>query len=132
MFPSEDPFAYPNQPLITLESGDYIKQEQEPSITSATFNPPTSAEYEGTRDPILNEMPIHPWIPVRRPQGVFTMTSQGSINASDDNTGQEAIATSHGGQGWQEQQQAQSGFQGMSVDQLFGEDWGGWMNQGYR
>ena len=130
MFPSEDPFAYPKQPLMTLENEDYIKEE--PPMSSATFHPSASAEYNSAGGPIFNEMPNHPWIPLRRHRGAFTMAPQNNMNVSGDSLGQEGMATSQGAQGWENQQQAQGVAQGMNVDQLFGEDWGGWMNQGYR
>lgn len=129
MFPSADPFVYPIQPMTTLENGQSIKNEDPtsqgmynlPSLTtSGTCNP-----YENISGPIYIQSP--PILMPRQHSGYLQgmnssmgmsngMSTAPSLPIQMDNMG-----------GWHRHQQQQQPF-----DQLFGEDWGGWINQGYR
>ena len=131
MFPSADPFAYPNQPMTTLENRNYIKQEP-PPISQAVFDPPTTAGYKGMGGQLLNQIPDYPMISPSGQEGGFSIPPPISAHMSATDVGPNAMALSQGGPEWEVQQQAQRGSQGTPLDQLYGEDWGGWMNQGYR
>lgn len=125
MFPTSDPFAYPNQPMTTLENQNYIKQEDglfSPSIpTTASFpNQSFDAQFGAVQNFVL--IPSSQQQP-QQPDWAL----QGMMNGNDDMVG---ISPS-----WPPQQS--SATRGLAptqghYDQIFGEDWGGWMNQGYR
>ena len=130
MFPSADPFAYPNQPLTTLENRQVIKQEN--PIDSDMFSPPitSGAHYENLDYGSL------PYMMQSQQLGFGMQSINSSMGISSTNSTQ-TTAPVHGNEGgpWpqQQQQQPRSGdTPGANYDQLFGEDWGGWMNQGYR
>ena len=123
MFPSGDPFAYPNQPMTTLEDGQSIKQEN--PVDSSAFSQPHSsgAPYSNLGFGSLPYMMqgqqlefgmqnLNPSMGVSNPDPmVITMPAQ-----------------RHEGGGWAQQRRSGAAPSG----QLYGEDWGGWMNQGYR
>jgi len=124
MFPSADPFVYPNQPMTTLENRQSIKQEN--PIDSSMFNLPgpctTSAPYKnmvantyGQSSPFLMQGPQPGYVQGENP-------SMG-MNSGDNSAPLMPMQQNNAG-GWPRRQQ--------QIDQLFGEDWGGWMNQGYR
>ena len=129
MFPSADPFAYPNQPMITLENRSYIKQE--PPISQAVFDPPTTTGYEGVGGQSFDQVPGYSILSPGQ-DGGFSMPPPGSMNLSGTDAGSNAMVMSQGGPEWEPHQQTQRETQGMGLGQLYGEDWGGWMNQGYR
>ncbi len=137
MFPTSDPFAYPNQPMTTLENQNYIKQEDgifSPSIARTSAGPPSfsnqnfDAQFNGMQNfvcpPPGQQQPQQPdW-------GMQGMTDESmTMNGNEDLTG---INVS-----WPPPQQQNTTTRGLpppqgQYDQIFGEDWGGWMNQGYR
>ena len=132
MFPSADPFAYPNQPITTLENRQDIKQEQSdggfamgplPNTTNPPYDDLDGRLYGGIPDSMLpNQSGSYPVPGMSNP---MTMSNVQAPNA----------AMSLPGHSWPQQSspdQRLAGSIGMPVDQLFGEDWGGWMNQGYR
>ena len=133
MFPSADPFAYPNQPLTTLENRQVIKQEN--PIDSDMFSPPitSGAHYENLDYGSL------PYMMPSQQLGFGMPSINSSMGISSTNSAPTTMPV-HGSEGgpWpqqqqQQQQQPRSGdTPGVNYDQLFGEDWGGWMNQGYR
>ena len=131
MFPSADPFAYPSQPLTTLENRQVIKQEN--PIDSDMFSPPitSGAQYENLDYGSL------PYMMQSQQLGFGMQNINSSMGISSTNSAPTAMPV-HGNEGgpWpqqQQQQQPRSGdTPGVNYDQLFGEDWGGWMNQGYR
>ena len=131
MFPSGDPFAYPNQPMTTLENRQAIKQEN--PMDSGTFNLPgpttTGAPYDNYNAQMYNQMPPYmmPGQSSGYPQGVNTsmgMTSAGSNTPS-------SVPQGFGAANWSlnDTQSRPSSTPGGGFDQLFGEDWGGFMNQ---
>lgn len=130
MFPSEDPFAYPNQPMITLENNNFVKHESPmgqnilmdsaPTICSpyGGFNP---APYSGTRQYTTDGE-----------QNNIGMQHPMDMNASRQHSTPTALP-SHEGFRWGEEQQGGKvgeGTPGSNVDRLFAEDWGGWLYQG--
>lgn len=131
MFPSADPFVYPNQPMTTLEHRQSIKQEnpmdpnmfRSPNTSSAPYN---NLDYGSL-----------PYMVQGQQQGFGMQSMNPSVGMSSaDPTPTTIPVQGNEGGGWSEQQQQQrqrpGGTPGVNIDQLFGEDWGGWMNQGYR
>ena len=130
MFPSADPFAYPNQPMITLENRQSIKQEN--PVDPNTFSPPNPS---GTPYTDLDCGSV-PYIMQSQLLGFGMQTVDPSMGMSNTDPTPTTIATQRNeGGGWvqqQQQQQRPGSTSGGNLDQLFGEDWAGWMNQGYR
>ena len=123
MFPSGDPFAYPNQPMTTLEDGRSIKQET--PVDSNAFSQPHSsgAPYSSLSFGSLPYMM----------QGQQLDFGMQNLNPSMGVSNTDPMTTTmpvqrHEGSGWTQQQRPGATPNG----QLYGEDWGGWMNQGYR
>lgn len=124
MFPSADPFVYPNQPMTTLENRQYIKQEN--AIPSGMFDLPgpihASAPYHTTNPQVYGQPPsflMQGQQPGNVPN-VYPSTNLGSRDNSAPLIPRQESST----EGWPQQQH--------QFDQIFGEDWGGWMNQGGR
>ena len=130
MFPTSDPFAYPKQPMTTLENQNYIKQENIGDVYSpVTTTAPPYQNFEahfGLQNYIL---------PSSQPQPSWGMQNMNEasipITRSEDLAGMSAP--------WplqQQPQQQQNNARAVppqgNYDQIFGEDWGGWMSQGYR
>ena len=132
MFPSADPFAYPNQPLTTLENRQAIKQEN--PIDSDMFSPPitSAAPYENLDYGSLPYMMQSQQLGF----GMQSVNSSMGISSTNSTPTTMPVQENEGGawpQQQRQQQQPRSGdTPGVNYDQLFGEDWGGWMNQGYR
>ena len=122
MFPSADPFAYPNQPMTTLENRQFIKQENPMDSVIYNLAPTTSASYDGLNSQLFGRM--SPYL-MQGQQPGFGMQSMNSADAA-------ATSVSMDAGGWLQQPQRLGGTPGVNFDQLFGEDWGGWMNQGYQ
>ncbi|KAF6237283.1 hypothetical protein HO173_004752 [Letharia columbiana] len=129
MFPSSDPFAYPNQPMTTLENRQSIKQEN--PVDRGMFSPPTTsgAPYDNLDYGSL------PYMMQSQQLGFGMQSMNPSMDMSNiDSTPTTMPMQGNEGGGWPQKQQQQrpGGTPGVNIDQLFGEDWGGWMNQGYR
>lgn len=128
MFPSGDPFVYPNQPMTALEDRQHIKQEQ--PIQQDVFGPGPSSGYDHVSAPAYAGVPAYNILPSSQPSGFLP---QQGLNMSSNGQANGVIPPPHVPPGWlPQQQQIGRGSQGSDLDQLFGEDWGGWMNQGYR
>ena len=129
MFPSTDPFAYPNQPMTTLENQRSIKQES--SVDPNTFSPPNSsgAPYNNLDYGSLPYM-------MQSQQLGFMQSMNPSMDIDHTDTTPTTMPTQRsdrGGWAQQQQQQQQQRPGGTpNLDQLFAEDWNGWMNSGYR
>lgn len=130
MFPSADPFAYPNQPMTTLENRQSIKQEN--AMDSSMFSPPT------TSGPPYHNLDYGslPYMMQGQQHG-FGMENVASSMGMSNTDLTPTTMPMHGneGGGWPQQQQQQQrphNAPAANLDQLFGEDWGGWMNRGYR
>ncbi len=131
MFPSTDPFAYPpNQPMTTLENRQSIKQEN--PIDPNIFSPPNTS---GVPYDNLDFGSLPYMMPSQqRSFGMQTLNSSMGMSTTDPTPTTMSIQGNEGG-GWPQQQQQRQrpgGTAGVNLDQLFGEDWAGWMNQGYR
>lgn len=134
MFPSADPFAYPNQPMTTLENRHFIKQENPMDPSMYNLDPPTTtvSPYDNMDASKFGGIPPFMLQGQRPGFGIPNMTSPMSMSGTD------SIAVTMPTQGYDAggwpQQQRSGGTPGVNLDQdqLFGEDWGGWMNQGYR
>ena len=130
MFPSADPFAYPNQPMTTLENRQSVKEEvASPNMyhlgSPSTTNPP----YENLDAQMFGGMPSFGMMQTQ--QGGFDLQNMPPMSVNGAGPSQNAMAPqAHDTGGWP--QQRVGGTPGINLDQLFGEDWGGWMNQGYR
>lgn len=135
MFPSADPWAYPNQPTIAPENNYMIKQEDgfNPNVYSANPSVP-SRLYD-------NQIFITP--------PPYSMTGQqhvgtaiqamgsavvGTIVGIDDNNNNNVIMTNDMGGGWPQQQQQTEEVPVMNFGHMmFGQDWtAGWPDQSYR
>ncbi|KAL8763831.1 MAG: hypothetical protein Q9184_000427 [Pyrenodesmia sp. 2 TL-2023] len=113
MFPTNDPFAYPNQPMTTLENLNDNRQDQ--SFDFHMFNDGTDEEsYAHLNAPFYGPLPSYPMPATQgspRPLGILDHT-------------------------WA-QQPGQASFRasplGPNCNAMYGEDWsGGWTDHGYR
>ena len=131
MFPSTDPFAYPNQPMTTLQSRQFIKRESplHPNTFNSGLPTTTDTPYSHVEPQIYREMPAYIMPHDQQGYGLQNITSPMDMSG----IGPTATATPmQGGDAVWPQQQELGDSSGMNFDQIFGEDWGGWMNQGYR
>ena len=129
MFPSTDPFAYPNQPMTTLENRQSIKQENPMDPNFITAPNTSGAPYDNLSYGSLPYMMQSQQLGLGM-QSMNHSMGMGSTNATPTTM---PMQGSEGGRWPQQQQQQRPGnTTGVNLDQLFGEDWGGWMNQGYR
>ena len=128
MFPSADPFAYPNQPMTTFENRHSIKQEN--SMDPNTFRPSNSsgAPYDNLSYGAL------PYMTQSQLLGFGLQSMNPSMDMSNAGPMPSTMPTQRNESGgWSRQQQQRPGSTpDGNLDQIYGEDWGGWMNQGYR
>ena len=130
MFPSSDPFAYPNQPMTTLENHHFIKQED--PLGTGVFNLPggtsASTPYGDFDTNMYGQVQSFP-MPGQQSGYMPGMNSSVAMTTGDP-IAPSAAMQDHAARVWSQNQQPRSGHMtGMSHDQLFGEDWGGWMSQ---
>ncbi|KAL8818256.1 MAG: hypothetical protein Q9223_003074 [Gallowayella weberi] len=123
MFPSTDPFAYPNQPMSTLESlhgNDQSQSYDIPLLNNGTIVEP----YSNLNGPFYGPLPSYPVMATQRSPATGTQSHDDQTLAVDGDTG------------WvQDPQQRRWGGPpaGSNWDAMFGEDWsGGWTDHGYR
>jgi len=147
MFPSADPFAYPNQPMTTLENRHY-KQENPPftpppAQTDRLFvyhdstTPNTAAHpYDSLEVQLFGPLP--PYM-MQGPHPSMGLSGVGGapmdIGGGMMAMGGEGIAGGGGGAGggWPQRHVKTGGTPGINMEDIFGEDWaGGWINQGFR
>ncbi|KAL8699941.1 MAG: hypothetical protein Q9224_001196 [Gallowayella concinna] len=123
MFPSTDPFAYPNQPMSTLES--LHSNNQNLSYNMQPLNDGTIGEpYNNLNAPFYGPLPLYPLMATQRSPATGTHRHDGQTMGVDSDAGWD-----------QEPQQSRWGgpSAGSNWDAMFGEDWsGGWTDQGYR
>ena len=120
MFPSADPFAYPTQPMITLENRQFPKQEPQytPSNPNLYDSTPLVAteSYESLEGQYFGPFPTYM---MQNQQGMQSVPGQMDLS---------------GGWGTAQQQHGGTGLTpgGTNMeDEIFGEEWkGGWMDQG--
>ncbi|KAL8667181.1 MAG: hypothetical protein Q9202_000753 [Teloschistes flavicans] len=122
MFPSNDPFAYPNQPMMTLENygGGTLAQ----SFSAPAFSVPTNSEsYDNFNAPYFGPLPSYSTSGIG--QNANMADSRGESQSTNVDSGQRRI---------QDPQQGRFGTQppGTGWGAMFGEDWsGGWADHGY-
>lgn len=128
MFPSADPFAYPNQPMTTLENRHFIKQENPMDPGTYNIAPTTSSSYDNLTPQMFGAMPAYT---LHGQQPNFAMQDMNlQMGMSNANSAATTMSMQNNDvSGWP---RGPGGTPGVNLDQLFGEDWGGWMNQGYR
>ena len=136
MFPTGDPFAYPKQPMITLENSNCMVTKQEPmfgkesdnlyNISPTTSNPP----YENLEAQLFGPLP--PYM-MQGPQSGLRLPNMASqMNMSTP--GGDANMMSVDGQfrGWEQFADRTGLTPGLNLDEIFGQDWkGSWMEPGY-
>ena len=126
MFPSADPFAYPNQPMTTLENKRFVKQDN--PTNQNVFDSTSTASYGNTDAQLTDGMPSYSMMPSQQEGGFMPQY----LSMSDADPWSNALAMQQPDEVWSQQpQQTLKGMQRTAFDQLFGEDWGGWMSQGY-
>lgn len=131
MFPSADPFAYPNQPMTTLENRNLIKSEEgfdvnmydlsSTPMMGGTYNNNPNAQIYGPLPPYL--MQGQPGATVRDPSTPL----QTYYTVNDPNL----MAMSNGNGGWFQHRASNGETQAEESNQEFGDWNNGWMNQGY-
>ena len=140
MFPSGDPFAYPNQPMITLEDRQLIKPEPAfgSSSTSANMfslnsNANGAAPYDlssssGSDPQLYGSIPLFMMTGQETPCGLGMQT----INPSSQSGADLGMMAMKGGRltGWSQHTARTGTTPGINLDDLFGEGWKGtWMDQ---
>lgn len=110
--------------MTTLEKRQVIKQENpiDPSMYNARGPSTTSSSYENMDAQVYSQMP--PFLMQGQQPAYMEVTSPPLGIRSENTTAPSMPMPGNDSGGWPQQQQ--------HIDQLFGEDWGGWMNQGYR
>jgi len=131
MFPSTDPFAYPTQPMTTLENRRFAKQEYpyDPNMYSQASDSSTGPAFENLDAQFFGPMPSYVM------QGQTSANEMPNMSVPFDITGATGSSSmSDGDSQWAQQHGRQGAVTpGMNMDQIFGEDWSmGWMDQGYR
>ncbi|KAK5160830.1 hypothetical protein LTR04_004517 [Oleoguttula sp. CCFEE 6159] len=144
MFPSEDPFAYPNAPMTTFENNQSDKNnpfynfnlsvntnERGTDSSNNIYMPPPSASgSEGENLDVQLFGPLPPYMMRTQQSGLGLQQNPTGMGASD--TGNSFIPTSVDWTG--QQNMRTSGLPGMNLDDIFGgEEWNGMlMDQGFR
>ena len=137
MFPSSDPFAYPNQPMTTLENRQFTKQENlfNPLDTKPLYNtasPSNSNPYDNIEVQLFGPLP--PYL-MQTPQPGMGMQNMGAPLDVSGAAGEEGMMAMNGGasNAWIQSQGRAGGVAGMNLDEMFGDEWkGGWTEQGFR
>ncbi|KAL9606750.1 MAG: hypothetical protein Q9179_000106 [Wetmoreana sp. 5 TL-2023] len=121
MFPSNDPLAYPNQPMITIENYPGTSQSQ-PFGPSVYPNATNGDSYDDYNTPIYGPIPPYSMAGARGPSNMGNRGSEGQpIMDGDQRQNQTPFRGRPGGPP-----------PGSNWDAMFGEDWsGGWADQGY-
>ncbi|TKA62341.1 hypothetical protein B0A49_10847 [Cryomyces minteri] len=134
MFPSEDPFAYPNAPMTTFENNQFDKNnpfynfnlgvstnERDTDSSKDIYMPPPSASgSEGENLDVQLFGPLPPYMMRTQQSGLGLQQNPMGMGASD--TGNNFIPTSVDWTG--QQNMRTSGLPGMNLDDIFGgEEW---------
>ena len=136
MFPSADPFAYPNQPMSALEDGPFKQDPNGMSFPGSNnmFYPngtsSSSISYENLAMPMFGSLP-----PFLMQQG------QSSLSGPMENGHFQPVDPSQSGdpgslttdQSYWQHMGRQGKAPGVNLDEIFGnEDWSaGWMSRGF-
>ncbi|MCJ1261011.1 hypothetical protein MMC22_000875 [Lobaria immixta] len=132
MFPSADPFAYPNQPMTTLESRSFIKSEDcfDANMYDLTNTSIAGGPYDNPDAQIYGQLP--PYLMQGQQPGSGLQNASPPLDMNFMGPDSNILAMNDGSDGWTGQQARTGGAQRMNVDQIFGENWsGGWINSGY-
>lgn len=132
MFPSADPFAYPNQPITTLESRNLIKSEDcfDANMYEAANTSIAGGLYDSLDAQIYGQLP--PYLMQGQQPGTGLQNASPPLDMNYVGPDLHALAMDDGGNGWTGQQAVTGGTQGINIDHLFGENWSsGWINSGY-
>ena len=135
MFPSSDPFAYPNQPVTALENRHSIKQEDNSSMNPNMYNlgapNSTDSPYDKLEPQMFGQIPSY-MMQGEQPESVMHNMQEAISMSGADPTSTAMSMQSNEALTWPEQHQRSGVPPGVDLDSLYGEDWGSWMNQGYR
>lgn len=132
MFPSADPFAYPNQPMTTLESRNFIKSEDcfDANMYDLANTPIAGGPYDNLDAQIYGQLP--PYLMQGQQPGTGLQNASPPLGMNFMGPDPNILAMNDGNDGWAGQQARTGSVQGMNLDQIFGEDWSsGWINSGY-
>lgn len=119
MFPSNDPFEYPNQPMTMLENHQIEQQEAtyDPNNPNTIYsgNPTTSnASYENLGVELFGPLPPYLMVGQQPSMGMQSLSGEMDMSGAGD---------------WGPPQPTRT--PGLNMDDVFGSDWkGGWMDQG--
>ena len=137
MFTSADPFAYPNQPMTTLENRQAAKRENSYSPRNAN-NPhmyattPTSNSTPYDSLEVQTFGPFPPYLMMGH-QAMGMPAMSGPMDIGGIETGGNLMSMGGDDGAWAQQQGRTGGTPGVNLDEIFGEEWsGGWMNPGFR
>lgn len=133
MFPSGDPFAYPNQSVMSLEDHQYIKSaplfNSSNSDSMYSFTPTSStAPYDNSAVQLFGPLP--PYLLQGQPYGMGTQSIDPRMELDGTDGEADMIGMNDGIGGWPPQQPVKPA--GMNLDDIFGEEWkAGWFDQGF-
>lgn len=132
MFPSADPFAYPNQPMTTLESRNFIKSEDcfDANMYDLTNPSILDGPFDALDAQIYGQLP--PYLMQGQQPDTGLQNASPPLDMNYLGPDLNVLAMNDGGDGWAGQQARTGGAQGMNLDPIFGENWSsGWVNSGY-
>ena len=136
MFPSTNPFAYPNQPMTTLENR-YPKQEDALCpMDMSLFKIAPGVEADALFDDdhevqLLGPMP--PYMMQGQQPAMHRLRSNIAVGMGRENQGSSSMAFGGELDDWPSQQQRSGGMSASKLEEVFEGDWtADWTNQGYR
>lgn len=128
MFPSTDPFAYPNQPMTTLENRNLIKSEDGYDLNM--YDLALGRALDNLNAPIYGPLP--PYLMQGQQPGAELQSASPPLDPNYLITDPNLMAMNDGSDVWPRQLGRNGETQGMELNQVLGENWNsGWMNQGY-
>lgn len=116
--------------MTALENRDPIKQEtpMDPGVYNLPGPTTTGGPYENYNAQMYGQIP--PYVVQGQPPGYFQGISPRMEMSGGDSNAPSTATQGFGGRQWPlGQQQRPQNTCGMGFDQLYGEDWGGWMSQ---
>ena len=156
MFPSEDPFAYPTQPMMTLEDGQFAQSPTVQTTASGLFNMPSTTSSNAPYDDIEAQLfgPLPPYLnqgQMEQQPDLILQDLERQMAMAPGATNDQMMSFSGGAMGpWaSEQQQSQQPMPSLQHQtstqdrmtesqqrevmggNLFGDWNGGWRNQSY-
>lgn len=130
MFSSNDPFAYPNQPITTLDNGSFVKQEREfqteicpQNMYSAAMPPVNNTPYDNLEVQLMGPFP--PYLMQGQSHGTDMSNPGVPIDINELDIGASMVNIDDR-PGWTSLNRA-GNAPDMNMDEIMGEDWkGGW------